>query len=45
MPNKSSDKNIKHIYYVDNLSSKIMVMDNAELINYTNKVLIWERDT
>lgn len=45
IPNKSSDKNIKHIYYVDNLSSKIMVMDNAELINYTNKVLIWERET
>ena len=45
IPNKSSDKNIKHIYYVDNLSSKIMVMYNAELINYTNKVLIWERET
>ncbi len=45
MPNKSSDKNIKHIYYVDNLSSKIMVMENDELINYTNKVLIWERET
>ena len=35
--------NIANVYYVDNLSENMMIMNNAELIEYKNKVLIWAR--
>ncbi len=44
IPNGNNDESIKHIYYIDNLSNKIMSMNDNELMNYSNKVLIWERE-
>lgn len=45
IPNGNNADSIKHIYYIDNLSNKIMVMTDSELINYKNKTLIWERNS
>lgn len=45
MPNGNNAESIKHIYYVDNLSNKIMGMSDNELLNYKNKTLIWERNS
>ena len=36
-------ENIANVYYVDNLSEDMMIMDDAELIEYENKVLVWTR--
>ena len=44
IPNGNNAESIKHIYYIDNLSTKIMNMSDNELINYSNKTLIWERE-
>jgi len=43
LPNGSKAENIANVYYVDNLSKDMMKMDNAELIEYENKVLVWTR--
>lgn len=43
IPNRNNAESIKHIYYIDNLSTKIMNMSDNELINYPNRTLIWER--
>lgn len=43
IPNGNNSESIKHIYYIDNLSNKVMTMSDNELINYSNKILIWER--
>lgn len=45
IPNGNSTENIKHIYYIDNLSNKTMGMNDNELLNYKNKTLIWERNS
>lgn len=42
LPNGNNNESIKHIYYIDNLSNKIMTMNDNELMNYSNKTLIWE---
>lgn len=44
LPTGCSSENIMHIYYIGELSNKTMTMDDAELIEYKNKVLVWERD-
>ena len=44
IPNGNDSESIKHIYYIDKLSNEIFAMDDIQLMNYTNKVLIWERD-
>lgn len=43
LPNNSKAESIANVYYVDNLSEDMMKMDNAELIEYENKVLVWTR--
>lgn len=43
IPNGNHEDSIKHIYYIDKLSNKIRTMNDIELINYKNKILIWER--
>lgn len=43
LPDGSKAENIANVYYVDNLSEDMMIMDAAELIEYKNKVLIWAR--
>lgn len=43
LPNGSKAENIANVYYVDNLSENMMIMNDAELIEYENKVLIWAR--
>lgn len=43
MPNSNTIENLNRIYYVDTLNDKIATMDDQELMNYQNKVLIWER--
>lgn len=43
IPNGNNAESINHVYYIDNLSSKIMNMSDNQLINYSNKTLIWER--
>ena len=43
LPNGSKAENIANVYYVDNLSKDMMIMDDAEVIEYENKVLIWTR--
>ena len=43
LPNGSNAENIANVYYVDNLSKDMMIMDDAELIEYENKVLVWTR--
>lgn len=43
IPNGNSSEAIKHIYYIDNLSSKVATMSDSELINYKDKVLVWSR--
>ncbi len=43
IPNNSSADVIKHIYYIDNLSNKTKTLGDKELMEYKNKVLIWER--
>ena len=43
LPNDPNAENIANVYYVDNLSKEMMTMDDAELIEYKNKVLIWTR--
>lgn len=45
LPTGCSSENIMHIYYIGELSNKTMTMDDAELIAYKNKVLVWERNT
>ena len=44
IPNGNKADSIKHIYYIDNFTKKIKVLDDNELIAYENKVLIWSRD-
>ena len=44
IPNGNDAEVIKNIYYIDNLSKKNMNMSDDELINYPNKILIWERE-
>ena len=44
IPNGNKNDSIKHIYYIDNLSSKVACMIDSDLINYKNKILIWERN-
>ena len=44
IPNGNNYESIKHVYYIDNLSNKVMSMNDNELINYSNKILIWERE-
>ena len=44
IPNGNDAEVIKNIYYIDNLSKKNMNMSDNELINYPNKILIWERE-
>ena len=43
LPNDSKAESIANVYYVDNLSEDMMKMDNADLIEYENKVLVWTR--
>lgn len=43
IPDGNTSDTIKHIYYIDNLSSKISTMNDNKLINYTNKILVWDR--
>ena len=43
IPNGNDDESIKHIYYIDNLSNKTLLMSDSELLNYKNKTLIWEK--
>ena len=45
LPTGCSSENIMRIYYVEELSNTTMTMDDAELIAYKNKILVWERDT
>lgn len=44
IPNENNSESIKRIYYIDNLSNKIMCMEDSEFINYEDKILIWERN-
>ena len=44
IPNGQDSSVIKNIYYINNLSNKIATLDDESLINYEDKVLIWERD-
>lgn len=44
IPNGNDSESIKHIYYIEKSSNEIFAMDDSQLINYNNKVLIWERD-
>ena len=44
VPDGYDEVDIKHVYYVDKMTKKMMVMDNREWIDYDNKVLIWTRD-
>lgn len=44
IPNGNTPESIMHVYYIDNLSSKIATLTDEELISYENKVLIWERN-
>jgi len=44
IPNGNDDESIKHIYYIDNLSNKTLLMSDSELLNYKNKTLIWEKN-
>ncbi len=44
IPNGNNAENIKHIYYIDNLSNKNMTLNDSELLNYKNKILIWEKE-
>ena len=43
MPNGNKANSIKNIYYINNLSKNINSMDDAELIQYKEKILIWSR--
>lgn len=43
LPEGSTAGNIANVYYVDNLSADMRIMDDAELIGYENKVLVWTR--
>ena len=43
LPDGSKAENIVNVYYVDNLSEDMMIMDAVELIEYENKVLVWTR--
>ena len=43
LPDGSKAENIANVYYVDNLSEDMMIMDATELIDYENKVLVWTR--
>ena len=43
LPNDPKAENIANVYYVDNLSENMLIMNDAELIEYENKVLIWAR--
>ena len=43
LPDGSKAENIANVYYVDNLSKDMMIMDDADLIEYENKVLVWTR--
>ncbi len=42
IPNGNDYKVIKHVYYMDDLSSKIAAMDDKKLVEYKDKTLIWE---
>lgn len=44
IPNGNDSESIKHIYYIEKSSNEILAMDDSQLMNYSNKVLIWERD-
>jgi len=44
IPNGNSTEAIKNIYYINNLSNKIATMTDEELINYKDKILIWQRN-
>ena len=44
IPNGNNAENIKHIYYIDNLSNKNITLNDSELLNYKNKILIWEKE-
>lgn len=44
IPNGNNAENIKHIYYIDDLSNKNMTLNDSELLNYKNKTLIWEKE-
>ena len=43
IPNGYKSDVIKNIYYIDNLSDRISVMDYGKLIDYKDKILIWSR--
>ena len=43
LPEGSKAENIVNIYYVDNLSKEFMTMDDADIIAYENKILVWTR--
>ena len=44
IPNGNNAENIKHIYYIDNFSNKNITLNDSELLNYKNKILIWEKE-
>ncbi len=43
LPNDPKAENIANVYYVDNLSKEFMTMDDADIIAYENKILVWTR--
>jgi len=43
IPNGNNALAINNIYYIDNLSNRVATMSDSELINYKDKVLIWNR--
>ena len=43
LPEGTKSENIVNIYYVDNLSNEFMAMDDADIIAYENKILVWTR--
>ena len=43
LPNDPKAENIANVYYVDNMSKEFMTMDDADIIAYENKILVWTR--
>ena len=43
LPDGKDETVIEHVYYINDLSSKISTMDDHSLIDYPDKKLIWER--
>lgn len=43
IPDGNDETVIEHVYYINDLSSKISTMDDNSLIDYPDKKMIWER--